>query len=98
MPRNRVRKTSIGLHTAEEMNNALILISDGRKIRAVARSTGIPFSCSIKPPTILDPTATPSGSSSSNFKKAFLSPFQFRGLPKASPCKGGELQDEEGNQ
>ncbi|KAK9885006.1 hypothetical protein WA026_009235 [Henosepilachna vigintioctopunctata] len=67
------------------MNNALILISDGQKIRAVARSTGIPFSCSIKPPIILDPTATASGSSSLNFKKAFLSPFQFRGLPKASP-------------
>ncbi|KAK9882478.1 hypothetical protein WA026_021819, partial [Henosepilachna vigintioctopunctata] len=89
MPRNRVRKTSIGLHTAEQMSNALKLISDGQKIRAVARSTDISFSCSIKPPTIPDPTATASGSSSINFKKAFLSPFQFRGLPKASPRKSG---------
>ncbi|KAK9887428.1 hypothetical protein WA026_022363 [Henosepilachna vigintioctopunctata] len=60
-----------------------------QKIKAVARSTGIPFSCSIKPTTILDPTATASGSSSLNFKKVFLSPFQFRGLPKASPRKSG---------
>ncbi|KAK9873028.1 hypothetical protein WA026_020759 [Henosepilachna vigintioctopunctata] len=43
MPRNRVRKTSIGLHTEEQMSNGLKLISDGQKIRAVARSTGIPF-------------------------------------------------------
>lgn len=43
MPRNRVRKTTIGLHTEEQMSNALKLISDGHKIRAVARSTGIPF-------------------------------------------------------
>ncbi|KAK9889200.1 hypothetical protein WA026_004480 [Henosepilachna vigintioctopunctata] len=66
MPRNRVRKTSIGLHTAEQMSKDLKLISDGQKIRAFARSTGIPFSRSIKPPTILDPTATASDSSSGN--------------------------------
>lgn len=43
MPRNRVRKTSIGLHTEEQMRNALSLVSDGQKIRAVARTTGIPY-------------------------------------------------------
>lgn len=43
MPRNRVRKTNIGLHTEEQMSNALKLISDGRTIRYVAKSTAIPY-------------------------------------------------------
>lgn len=41
MPRDRVRKTNIGLYTEEQMSNALKRISDGQKI--VAKSTGIPF-------------------------------------------------------
>lgn len=43
MPRNRIRKTNIGLHTEEQMSNALKLISDGRTIRSVAKSTAIPY-------------------------------------------------------
>ncbi|CAG9769767.1 unnamed protein product [Ceutorhynchus assimilis] len=43
MPRNRERKTTIGLHTEQQMQNALRLISDGQKIRAVARTTHIPY-------------------------------------------------------
>ncbi|KAK9880262.1 hypothetical protein WA026_010137 [Henosepilachna vigintioctopunctata] len=72
MPRNRVRKTSIGLHTAEQMSNALKLISDGQKIKAVARSTGIPFSCSITSTTILDPTATASETLAKTKKRRVL--------------------------
>lgn len=43
MPRNRVRKTNIGLHTEKQMSEALTCITDGQKIRAVAKSTGIPY-------------------------------------------------------
>ncbi|XP_047020138.1 uncharacterized protein LOC124636298 [Helicoverpa zea] len=43
MPRYKKRKTSIGLTTEEEMRNALQMIQNGQKIRAVARITNIPF-------------------------------------------------------
>lgn len=43
MPRNRQRKTEIGLHTEEQMRNALNMIVEGQTIRAVSKLTKIPF-------------------------------------------------------
>ena len=43
MPRNRVRKTRIGLHTEEQMRNAVQLVFYGQKIRSVAKTTRIPY-------------------------------------------------------
>lgn len=44
MPRNRSRKTNIGLHTKEQMQHALELINnENRSIRSAAELTGIPF-------------------------------------------------------
>lgn len=41
MPRNRLRKTSIGLHTEEQMSKALNFLSNDRTIRSEAKSTVI---------------------------------------------------------
>lgn len=43
MPRDRKRKTNIGLHTQNEMRAALRMIADGQKIRSVSKLTNIPF-------------------------------------------------------
>lgn len=43
MPRNRKRKTSIGLHSEDQMRSAVAMILGGMKIRAVAKTTQLPF-------------------------------------------------------
>lgn len=44
MPRNRFRKTNIGMHTEEQMQHALELIkNENRSIRRASEATGIPF-------------------------------------------------------
>lgn len=43
MVRNRKRKTSIGLHSADLMKKGIDLILDGKKIRQVAKSLNIPY-------------------------------------------------------
>ncbi|KAF9420918.1 hypothetical protein HW555_002901 [Spodoptera exigua] len=105
MPRNRIRKTNIGLHTEEQMSNALKLISDGRTIRSVAKSTAIPYTTLYryhvkmhdKSPkaTASIPSSTVAGTSTS-IEKKFLSPFQLRGLPKAGPRKEGRAARRKG--
>lgn len=44
MPRNKIRKTQIGLHTQENMKNTLdLIIEEHKSIRSVAKLKGIPF-------------------------------------------------------
>lgn len=43
-----------------------------------------------------DRSAAVAGTSSTNTEKRFLSPFQFRGLPKAGPRKGGRAPRRKG--
>lgn len=43
MVRNRTRKTTIGLHSADLMKKGIDLILDGQKIRNVAKSLKIPY-------------------------------------------------------